>query len=117
MGARVTPVCLATGCEEGTPCKEGGAAAPALPVRKGRRCAAPTACCFCLVDGTHMMRRHCRHVMTRDWYSNPSCNPHPQETFGAMAKTEKIAFILEQVGAQGGGRREQAGARGWCSSC
>lgn len=26
----------------------------------------------------------------------------PVETFGAMAKSEKIAFILEQVGAQGG---------------
>lgn len=25
----------------------------------------------------------------------------PQETFGAMAKTEKIAFILEQVGLCG----------------
>jgi hypothetical protein len=50
-----------------------------------------------------------------------------QETFGAMAKSEKIAYILEQVRlcldrkdfvrAQVGGlvRREECGQRGWAS--
>lgn len=30
-------------------------------------------------------------------FCNYACRPMSQETFGAMAKTEKIAFILEQV--------------------
>ena len=38
----------------------------------------------------HNMRR-------RSIFSYISEQIHSQETFGAMAKTEKIAFILEQV--------------------